>query len=227
MRLFLTVHLLLGILISGQDSIQVPLRTQLITWNPSQEIRNTAGLNVGIFDDYQKQKITGINLQLNPITLIYLLAPKEIEIPKDGYETAVINGIHVSTGGMIDGKALNGLGLSMYHIAQETNGITLNGFNNNSGKLNGIHLSVLSNSAENANGLLIALSNSAEKFNGLQLGIINDVGTGNGLQIGLNNSAVKLKGMQLGLINKTKSKRGFQLGFWNKNAKRTLPLVNF
>ena len=226
-RLFLTAHLLFGILLFGQDSYQPPIRTQLITLNPSQEIKNTAGLNLGIFDDYQKQKITGMNIQLNPITLIYLLAPKEIEVPKEGDETVSINGIHISTGGMMGGKALNGLGLSMYHVAQETNGVTLTGFNNNSGKLNGVHISGLSNSAEQANGLSISLSNEAEKLNGIQIGLVNELGTGNGLQIGLYNRSTKLKGAQIGLINKTKNKKGFQLGFWNKNAKRTLPLINF
>ena len=226
-RLLFTAHLLFGIFMFGQSSYQPPIKTQLITLNPSQQIKNTAGLNLGIFDDYQRQKITGINVQLNPITLIYLLAPKEIEIPKAGDETVSINGIHISTGGMMDGKALNGLGLSMYHIAQETNGITLTGFNNNSGKLNGVHISGLSNSAEKANGLLISLSNEAEKLNGIQLGLVNELGTGNGLQVGLYNRSTKLKGAQIGLINKSKNKKGFQLGFWNKNAKRTLPLINF
>ena len=226
-RLFLTAHLLFGILLFGQDSYQPSIRTQLITLNPSQEIKNTAGLNLGIFDDYQKQKITGMNIQLNPITLIYLLAPKEIEVPKEGDETVSINGIHISTGGMMDGKSLNGLGLSMYHVAQDTNGITLTGFNNNSGKLNGVHISGLSNSAEKANGLLISLSNDAEELNGIQLGLVNELGTGNGLQVGLYNRSTKLKGAQIGLINKTKNKKGFQLGFWNENAKRTLPLINF
>lgn len=226
-RLLFTAHLFFGILLFGQDSYQPPIKTQLITLNPSQEIKNTAGLNLGIFDDYQKQKITGMNIQLNPITLIYLLAPKEIEVPKEGDETVSINGIHISTGGMMDGKSLNGLGLSMYHVAQKTNGITLTGFNNNSRKLNGVHISGLSNSAEKANGLLISLSNEAEKLNGLQLGLVNELGTGTGLQIGLYNRSTKLKGAQIGLINKTKNKKGFQLGFWNKNAKRTLPLINF
>lgn len=226
-RLFLTAYLLFGILLFGQDSYQLPIKTQVITLNPSQEIRNTAGLNLGIFDDYQTQKIAGINVQLNPITLIYLLAPKEIEVPKDGAETVTINGIHLSTGGIMDGKALNGVGLSMYHIAQEINGITLNGFNNNSGKLNGVHISGLNNSAETGNGILVALSNSAGKFNGIQLGIVNDIGKGNGLQAGLYNRSTKLKGVQIGLINKTKDRKGLQLGFWNKNAKRTLPLINF
>ena len=226
-RLFLAAYLLFGIFLFGQDSYQLPIKTQLITLNPSQEIKNTAGLNLGIFDDYQTQKISGINVQLNPITLIYLLAPTEIEVPKEGTETVTINGIHLSTGGMTDGKALNGVGLSMYHIAQETNGITLNGFNNNSGKLNGLHISGLNNSAEKGNGILVALSNSAGKYNGLQLGILNDIGNGNGLQVGLYNRSTKLKGVQIGLINKTKDRKGFQLGFWNKNAKRTLPLINF
>ena len=224
-RLLVTMYLFLGVFICGQNSIQ--LKTKLITINPSRELKNTAGLNLGIFDDYQKQKIMGINLQLNPITLIYLLAPNTIEVPDEGNETVSVNGLHVSTGGMMDGKSLNGLGISMYHIAQKSNGITLNGFNNNSGKLNGIHISGLNNSAENANGLFVSLSNDAVKLNGLQVGIVNDTGVGNGMQVGFYNSTTNLKGIQIGVINRSKSSKGFQLGFWNKNAKRTLPLINF
>ena len=226
-RLFLIVHILFGVFMFGQDSDQLPVKTKLITLNPSQQVKNTAGLNLGIFDAYQKQKISGINVQLNPITLIYLLAPKKFEVPEEADQTVSINGIHISTGGLLDGKALNGLGLSMYHIAQETNGLTLNGFNNNSGKLNGVHISGLNNSAGKANGLLVSFANEVGELNGVQLGFVNELGTGNGLQVGIYNKSTTLRGAQIGLINKTKNRKGLQLGLWNKNAKRTLPLINF
>lgn len=212
----------------GQDSLRqgLKLKSALITFNPSKVAKNTNGINLGVLDAYQKQRINGLNLQVNPVTLLYLLLPKEIEVPKEGEETATVNGLHLSTGGMMEGKRLNGIGISMYHIAQETNGITLNGFNNNSGKMNGLHISWLSNSAEIANGIQVSLSNKAEKFNGFQIGIGNQIDSGNGVQIGFYNSTEKLKGVQIGIINKSKS-RGFQIGFWNKNSKRTMPILNF
>ncbi|MEC5157140.1 LA_2272 family surface repeat-containing protein [Chryseobacterium sp. MP_3.2] len=198
-----------------------------LTINPTAVSRKTNGLNVGILDSYENRKINGINFQLNPITLLYLLIPTALEVPEKGSETVSINGLHLSTGGMLDGGTLNGIGISMYHIAQESNGITFNGFNNNSGKLNGVHVSWLNNSTENGNGILVAFSNTAEKFNGIQLGLFNEITEGNGLQVGINNSTSNLRGIQIGIINKSKSRKGLQLGFWNKNAKRTLPFINF
>lgn len=212
----------------GQDSLKqdLKIKSALVTFNPSKIAKNTNGINLGLLDVYQKQRINGINIQANPITLIYLLIPKEIEVPKEGEETVIINGLHISTGGMTEGKKLNGIGISMYHIAQETNGISMNGFNSNIGKMNGLQISWLSNSIEKGNGLQFSFSNGAEKLNGLQIGLFNEVNSGNGFQIGLYNSTKKLKGLQVGVINKSEN-RGFQIGFWNKNSKRTMPFINF
>lgn len=219
--------LLSGFSIFGQKDSSEKLESRFVTVNPAIIVTNTTGVNFGILDDYQNQRINGINLQFNPISLIYLLSPKAIEVPHEGSESVTMNGLHISTGGMMDGKRLNGIGLSMYHIAQETNGITLNGFNNNSGKLNGIHVSMLNNSAETGNGILISMSNTAEKFSGLQIGVVNENDNGSGLQIGFYNKTSKLKGVQIGVMNRNKNRRGFQLGLLNKNAKRTLPIFNF
>jgi len=212
----------------GQDSLKqdLKLKSGLITFNPSKSGKNTNGLNLGILDAYQKQRINGVNIQANPVTLLYLLIPKAIEIPKEGEETVTINGLHISTGGMMDGKKLNGVGISMYHIARETNGISVNGFNSSIGKMNGVQISWLNNSIEKGNGLQLSFSNGAEKFNGFQIGLANEINSGNGVQIGFYNSTKKLKGLQVGVINKSEN-RGFQIGFWNKNSKRTLPLINF
>lgn len=212
----------------GQDSLKqdLKLKSGLVTFNPSKVARNTNGINLGILDEYQKQRINGINLQANPITLLYLLIPKAIELPKKGEETVTVNGLHISTGGMMKGQKLNGIGISMYHIAQQNNGISINGFNSNIGKMNGVQISWLNNSIEKGNGLQLSFSNSAEKFNGLQIGLGNEIDSGSGIQIGIYNSTNKLKGLQLGLINKSEN-RGFQIGFWNKNSKRTMPIINF
>lgn len=228
-----TTILILAIMISsvafGQDSIQLVEKndTRIFTVNPSLEVRNTAGINVGILDDYEKQTINGLNLQANPISLIYFLFPKSLPVPSEEQSTATINGLHLSTGGMMDGEKLNGVGISAFHHARITNGLTLNIFNNTSGKLNGLHISGFYNEAEIGNGLLIAIGNDVEKFNGIQIGAINSNGFGTGLQIGIFNKSKRQRGLQVGLVNKTEAKKGFQIGFWNKNAKRTLPLINF
>lgn len=226
-KIFLALIFVSSILF-GQDSLQQDLKVKsaLVTFNPSKVARNTNGLNLGVLDDYQKQRINGINIQANPITLLYLLIPKAIEIPTEGEETVTINGLHLSTGGMMDGKRLNGVGISMYHIAQETNGISVNGFNSNIGKMNGLQISWLNNAIKKGNGLQLSFSNEAEKFNGLQIGIGNEIDSGNGVQIGFYNSTKKLKGVQVGVINRSE-KRGLQIGFWNRNSKRTMPFINF
>ncbi|AZA80453.1 hypothetical protein EG341_16430 [Chryseobacterium lactis] len=219
---------LIGGMISAQDSLRTEeIQSKIITFNPKSIPENTNGINLGVMDDYQSKKINGINLQGNPLSIIYLLIPKPIEIPSDESATVSINGLHISTGGITDGKQLNGVGISMYHIAQVTNGVTINGFNNNSGKLNGVHVSFLNNSADTGNGLLISLSNSTGSYNGAQLGIHNKSDVLKGMQIGGINIAKENNGLQIGVINKTEKTKGFQIGFWNKNAKRSLPLVNF
>lgn len=228
-----TILLLTTMLISsfacGQDSINVIEKndTRIFTINPSLEVRNTAGINVGILDDYEKQTINGLNLQANPISLIYFLFPKALPVPTEQQSTATINGLHLSTGGMMEGEKLNGVGISAFHNARITNGLTLNLFNNTSGILNGLHISGFYNEAEIGNGLLVAIGNDVQKFNGIQIGAINSNGFGTGLQIGIFNKTKRQRGLQVGLVNKTEAKKGFQIGFWNKNAKRTLPLINF
>ncbi|WP_123966642.1 LA_2272 family surface repeat-containing protein [Chryseobacterium phosphatilyticum] len=222
------ISFLMGSMLNAQDSLKTEnIRSKIITFTPKGTPENTNGINLGVMDTYQSTKINGINLQGNPLSFIYLLIPKPIEIPSDESATVSINGLHISTGGLTDARQLNGVGISMYHIAQITNGITINGFNNNSGQLNGVHVSFLNNSADTGNGLLISLSNSTVRFKGAQLGIYNKSDILKGLQIGGINVAKQSRGLQIGVINKTERIKGIQIGFWNKNGKRSLPLINF
>lgn len=228
MKKLILVCTLLSSLFTFAQNVEIEkAKWSPVTINPTNQSRNTNGLNLGILDAYEKNKINGLNVQLNPITLIYLLIPTEIKTPKKGTETISINGLHLSTGGVFNGGTFNGVGISMYHVAQKTNGISFNGFNNNSAQLNGVHISWLNNSTENGNGILVAFSNTADKFNGIQIALVNEIAYGNGLQVGFFNTTTNLKGIQIGIINKSKSRKGLQLGFWNKNAKRTLPFINF
>lgn len=215
----------------GQDSIQtIKLKSGFITFSPKKHLpKNTNGINLGISDTYEHyQKINGINIQANPGFIIYPLIPKAIDAPKKENATVTVNGIHISTGGMSDGKNLNGLGISIYHHAYETNGISVSFYNNTSVNLNGIHISGFANSSTKGRGFnLSILGNFSEDFQGLQIGAFNESLEIKGLQIGISNKADKMKGLQIGLVNKNTNGRNFQIGFWNKNAKRTFPIINF
>ena len=227
-KFLMMIGLFAGSVINAQDSLQIEkIKSKAITFTPKAQVENTNGINLGVMDNYQSQTINGFNLQGNPFSLIYPLLPRAIEVPTDEQATVSINGLHISTGGATNAKKLNGIGISMYHVAQTTNGFTVNGFNNNSGKLNGLHISFINNSADTGKGLLISFSNTADQFGGVQLGIYNYTGTMKGLQAGAVNVSKDNKGLQIGLVNKTDRNKGLQIGFWNKNAKRTLPLINF
>lgn len=227
-KFLMMIGLFAGNIINAQDSVQVQeIRSKIITFSPKTEVENTNGINIGVLDSYHSQRINGFNLQGNPFSLIYLLLPHEIAVPSDDAATVSINGLHISTGGITDAKKLNGIGISMYHIAQATNGFTVNGFNNNSGMLNGLHISLINNSAHNGHGLLVSFSNTADRFGGVQVGFYNKTEIMRGLQAGAVNISKDNKGVQIGLVNKTGKNKGIQIGFWNKNARRTLPLINF
>lgn len=216
-KLFLIINLSLSItFLFSQNADSISLRkTKFISFSPKRILSNNVnGINIGVFDDYDGQKINGINLQLNPIVIIYPLLPKAIPAPERDKGSVVINGIHISTSGTTDAKEMNGIGVSMYHHAFATNGISANFYNNTSKKLNGIHVSGFSNNTDVGNGLNIAfLGNYAEKFNGVQ--------------IGFSNETENLKGAQVGFFNKANKIKGLQIGLWNKNNKRSLPIINF
>ena len=206
------IALLISLIIFGQDSSKI--KSSLITVNPQKTIRNTNGFNVGILDDYQKQRINGINFQINPLTLLYPLIPQAISVPIENKSTVTVNGLHLSTGGMMDGKKLNGLGISMYHHSRTTNGLSVNFFNNTSGNLNGVHVSGFANSSEKGIGLNMAfLGNYSNDFKGMQISVFND--------------SEKMRGVQIGLVNKTKNLKGFQFGLWNVNERRKFPIINW
>lgn len=198
----------------AQDSLSIR-KTKVIAFSPKKFIADNAnGINFGILDEYDHQKINGINFQLNPFVLIYPLLPKGIDVPTEQNATVTVNGLSISTGGMTDGKKLNGIAISAYHHAMITNGISANFYNNTSGKLNGIHVSGFANNSDKGAGITVAaMGNYSENFSGIQLAFFNEAKSMKGVQIGLSNKSDKLKGLQVGL--------------WNKNGKRSLPIFNF
>lgn len=198
-----------------KDSVKITEKRFFSTYPNKIAKLQTNGVAVGVLDDYKPQhQINGLNLQFNPLVLIYPLLPKAIPIPDESSGTVSINGIHISTSGLSDGNVINGLAISAYHHAVKTNGISFNLFNNSSGKLNGIHSSFFANNANMGNGIFISfLGNSIDKMNGIQIGCTND--------------SESVKGIQIGLFNTTKKLKGLQIGLWNKNAKRVMPIINF
>lgn len=189
-------------------------RSAVFTVNPSKNTTNTTGINVGIVDDYNRQKINGFNFQLNPIVILYPLLPQAIEVPTEENATVIVNGLHISTGGFTDARKLNGIGISAYHHSMVTNGFTVNFYNNTSGKLNGLHISGFVNTSKSGSGVTISvIGNDSEKFYGIQAGGFNE--------------STALKGLQIGVVNKSKNLRGLQIGLWNVNEKRKLPLINW
>ncbi len=209
------LNVLISMVLHGQDHDSVKIKPAVFSVNPKKSVtRNTSGINIGVLDIYKKQKINGLNLQANPLSLIYPLIPKAIPVPTEETSTVTVNGLHISTGGMVDGEKLNGVGISIYHHARVTNGVSVNFYNNTSGNLTGIHISGFANSSEKGYGLHMAfIGNDSDDFKGLQISGFNE--------------SKKMRGVQIGLVNKAGNLKGFQLGLWNVNEKRKLPLINW
>lgn len=210
--MLITAAVIVSSTVFGQDSIKI--KPSVFNVNPKLLPGNTNGINIGIMDDYQKQKISGINLQANFLGLIYPLLPKALPVPTENESTVTVNGLHFSTGGMTDGEKLNGLGISLYHHARITNGVSVNFYNNTSGILNGIHISGFANNSEKGFGLNMALlGNYSDDFTGIQISVSNE--------------SMKMRGIQIGFINKSNSMKGIQIGLWNINEKRKFPIINW
>lgn len=209
----LSITMFVSSMFFGQDSLRT--KSAFFTVNPQKvTAKTTTGINVGVMDDYLKQKIHGINIQANPISLIYPLIPHALPVPSEVKSTVTINGLHISTGGLMDGEKLNGLGISIYHHCRITNGVSVNFYNNTSGILNGVHISGFVNSSEKGNGLTMAfLGNYSDDFSGVQ--------------VSLSNESKKMRGMQIGFVNKSENLKGIQIGFWNINEKRKFPIINW
>jgi hypothetical protein len=172
--------------------------------------------------------VNGFNLEINPLTplVVMFLDPSRV-----GNDTlaATVNGLHIAAGGFFANSKINGLGITVFNVGHQSNGMTVNGLYNVSKVMNGLHISGLSNSAETAGcGLFIAPFNYAGRFGGMQLGGFNHAGKLTGFSLGLANvSQEEMTGVQVGLFNRTKKCRGLQIGLWNINNKRSLPFINW
>ena len=98
-KLFLIFNLFFGIIfLFSQNTDSISLRkTKFISFSPKKNLSdNVNGINVGVLDAYDGQKINGFNLQFNPIVIIYPLLPKAIPPPEKDNGSVVINGLQPS-----------------------------------------------------------------------------------------------------------------------------------
>lgn len=164
-------------------------------------------------DDKKRITVNGLNVELNPFLPLAVLF---LDPSKAGDEDqfVTINGLHLSTYGLMTNGRINGVGISGINVGlQSSNGLMINALYNFSLEMNGVHISGLANSATHAAGMQVAFYNKAFVLYGLQTGIYNE--------------AVEVHGLQIGLFNKAAKVRGIQVGFWNVNKKRSMPFVNW
>lgn len=108
-------------------------------------------------------------------------------------------------------------------------------------KVYGIQLAGISNTADDARGIQLALAcnrgrvggvqlsafNIATECHGIQLGLLaNNANEMHGLEFALFNDAKELHGLQLGFYNHAACGAGVQIGVINNFAGSVLPLVN-
>jgi len=228
----LLIILLVSVAAFGQHADT--LQTRLFAFTPvNWQVDKINGVAVGLglsltIQDRDPVVVNGFNLEINPLTPLIVLFLDPERIGNDSI-TATVNGLHISTGGFMRNAKLNGLGISVYNIGMESNGLSITGLYNVSKVMNGLHISGIANSAETTGrGLFIAGFNYAGDFGGMMLGGCNRADYFKGVSLGVANISYKeMTGVQIGLFNRTKKCRGLQIGLWNINEKRSLPFINW
>ena len=216
---------------SGQGI--APVKNRIFSFTPLPDsVDNVNGIAFGLghfsfTDKVKKQKVNGLNLEVNPLTPLLLIFQDPDKASNDSI-TLVHNGLHLSVGGFNGGVAHKGLGISVYSVGMSSKGLTVTAAYNLTKELNGVHITGLANSAINARGLLMAASNHAEDFKGVKIGLLNKSTISKGLDIGMvNTSGMRMDGVQIGLVNIGHIHKGLQIGLWNINNKRSLPFINW
>lgn len=173
------------------------------------------GLGINMGDENTLSQINGLNIEINPLSILILMFDDPSRRGFSESSTATISGISLSSGHSNQNEDIvyNGLQLSLFSAGHSCNGISLNGFFNYATNMNGIHGSFLLNYSKKSNGLFVSFSNYSEINNGLQVGVFN--------------KTENFYGVQLGVINKTKKQKGLQIGLWNINSKRSMPFLNW
>lgn len=219
---------------SQEEVSQDNLKSTVFSFTPrTRKVQQVNGLAIGLGYDIDAdstiKKVNGLNIEINPFTLLYFMFddPSRRGFPEA--PTVKVNGLSIGTGhsNQNEDVAYTGLSVSLINSGFACNGISVNGCYNYATKLNGLHVSGFGNVSKNMNGLSLSFSNSSENLNGMQVGVFNDADYFNGIQMGIYNKSSKYKGIQIGLVNKTTSQKGLQLGFWNINNKRSFPFLNW
>ncbi|MBD3906976.1 hypothetical protein NAL32_20050 [Chryseobacterium sp. Ch-15] len=222
-KLFLIIAIIFNSWMFCQDSLKVnEQEVRVIAVTPlNYGITKVNGLAVGLGFDPKYlfkddgltkiQKVNGLNLEVNPLGLMYLLFYNPPRAQDE--ELIKVNGLNISSAGYLRGVSHNGVSVSLYNYGHTMNGVmgSLLSFDIEKGR--GVFFSTMSVSSKEMKGLSIAPFNGAEVLRGVQIGFYNNNSDG--------------KGLQIGLVNRSKKMKGLQIGFWNKNGKRTLPLINF
>lgn len=211
--------LILLMLTAFNGLAQDTLRTQVFSLTPlaiKTDKVNGFAFGLGhLWNNVQEKRITvnGLNVELNPALPFALLFMDPSRAGnEDQYVT--INGLHLSTFGIMSNGRINGVGISGFNVGLESvNGLTVNALYNFSAKMNGVHISGLANSATHTSGMQLAFYNKSFVIYGLQAGLFNE--------------AVAVYGLQIGVFNKAAKVRGLQVGFWNINEKRSMPFINW
>lgn len=216
-----------------QESIDLAFKDQIFSFSPIHKtVKSVNGIVIGVGHFESKdsiiQNINGLNIDVNPLGVLAVLFVD----PSRGMDLGRKinhNGLHLSLSGYHGNANLNGLGISLYHFGNTTNGICLNAFYHNSDKTNGIFVTGLGMISETANGIFISgIGNDIEFLKGISIGATNSSFELKGLQIGGYNLVKGInKGIQIGLFNHSKAEKGLQLGLWNVSNKRSLPLLNW
>ena len=220
---FLIIAILWSSFMFSQDSLRrISQEKRVIAVTPlNYDIGTVNGLAFGLGydpkylfkdDDLTEiQKVNGLNVEVNPLGLIYLLFydPSRFE----SEELIKVNGLNVSVAGYLRGVSHNGVSISLYNYGHAMNGVM--------GSLSSFDI-------EKGRGIFVApFGVSSHEMKGFSLSAFNNTQTLRGVQIGFVNRSVDAKGVQFGLVNKSGKMKGLQIGFWNKNGKRTLPIINF
>jgi hypothetical protein len=226
MKKIILLFLITGFTFSQNNS---GYKAVLFSLTPKNKIINQVdglaiGLGLDVFNEGSIKKVNGLNLEVNPIAVLYLMFANPTNFTKE--PNAIINGLHFSTGNIQNIK-VNGLSVSFLNIGHAANGSSINLMYSHATKLNGLHISGLSNSSESSTGMFVSFFNSSNYCNGLQIGLSNYGEYLEGVQLGLINKSEKSIGVQIGLFNFSKIQKGLQIGFWNVNNKRSMPFINW
>ena len=200
-----------------QDSIAVSLFSLTPRTNKTIIVDGIAlGAGINMAQNNSIKKINGLNLEINPFSILVFLFDDSSKRGFSESATVAINGLSMGTGHSNQNQsvAYSGVMFSFFNVGHSCTGFSFNVMYNNVTRLDGLHLSLLSNYSKESCGLMISLvSNYSETMNGVQIGIWNQ--------------ADSFKGVQIGLVNKSNKQKGLQIGFWNSNNKRSMPFINW